>query len=40
MNPEPEMIAPGVFIGRAMTKAGEPIYLRMELITEENKLYW
>ena len=40
MNPEPEMIAPGVFIGRATTKAGEPIYLRMELIIEENKLYW
>jgi hypothetical protein len=38
INTEPQMIAEGVFIGEGRAKSGEKVFLRMERITETNKL--
>ncbi|MCH9756933.1 MAG: hypothetical protein K0U37_07070 [Gammaproteobacteria bacterium] len=36
----PEQIEPNVFVGRSIAASGEPVYLRMELVTEENESHW
>ncbi len=37
---EPQQVAPGVFTGISTATSGETVYLKMELITEENQKYW
>lgn len=39
-NPTPVEIRPNCYAGKAKAKSGEDIYLWMELITEQNEIYW